>query len=271
MSTNYPLGSSDQELQRLQTQGGFYGDLTADILKRAGIRPNMKVLDVGCGAGDVSLLTAGLVGPGGFVLGIDKSQPAVDLARTRGHKSNAKNCEFKCVELDAFEDAGHFDALVGRLVLPYLKDPAATLRNLTRSLKPGGIVAFAELNLSSACSFPNLPLFSRCVEWLQRAFKAGGVQTDMGIRLPATFSKAGLKPPEMILLGHVEAESTSAAFDILAESVRSLGPRLAELGIVSEAEIDVTTLSLRLKEEARSHSAVVIPPCIVGGWSQLPE
>jgi ubiquinone/menaquinone biosynthesis C-methylase UbiE len=48
------------------------GEFTTRLLTDAGVGPGMRVLDVGCGAGDVSLLAAGLVGAGGSVLGIDR-------------------------------------------------------------------------------------------------------------------------------------------------------------------------------------------------------
>jgi SAM-dependent methyltransferase len=59
----YVLGHPDAELQRLAEQSAFYADLTEDAFRRAGLAPGMRVLDVGCGAGEVSLLAAATVGP----------------------------------------------------------------------------------------------------------------------------------------------------------------------------------------------------------------
>ena len=61
----YALGYSDDEFRRLERQGDYYRDLTKDVLVRAGMGPGMRVLDVGCGVGDVALIAAGLVGQGG--------------------------------------------------------------------------------------------------------------------------------------------------------------------------------------------------------------
>jgi SAM-dependent methyltransferase len=49
------------------------GDITEQVMQRAGVRPRMSVLDCGCGVGDVSFLIARLVGSAGRVLGIDRS------------------------------------------------------------------------------------------------------------------------------------------------------------------------------------------------------
>jgi SAM-dependent methyltransferase len=55
---DYALGHNHEELQRLIGQSRFLGELTEQVLRAAGIGPDMRVLDVGCGAGDVSFLAS---------------------------------------------------------------------------------------------------------------------------------------------------------------------------------------------------------------------
>jgi ubiquinone/menaquinone biosynthesis C-methylase UbiE len=85
MSTNdaYQLGHADVEIRRLLLQGRLYNDHTEHALHRAGLRPGMRVLDVGCGPGDVSFIAARLVGPTGTVVGVDASAEVIGLARGR--------------------------------------------------------------------------------------------------------------------------------------------------------------------------------------------
>ena len=80
---DYPLGYSAQEAQRLKDQGALIEELTQDVLRRAGLRRGMQVLDLGSGVGDVSLLAARMVGNEGSVLGIDKAPSSVEAARRR--------------------------------------------------------------------------------------------------------------------------------------------------------------------------------------------
>jgi len=79
----YVLGHSAEELNRLIDQARLFGELTEDVFVRAGIGPGMRVLDVGCGAGDVSFLLARMVGPSGTVVGVDRSEDAVAMANAR--------------------------------------------------------------------------------------------------------------------------------------------------------------------------------------------
>ena len=82
---NTSLGTPQSELERLIKQAAFFGDLTAHTLKLAGLGPGMRVLDLGCGAGDVSLLAASIVGPSGSVTGVDMNADTVK-ARAVPHR-----------------------------------------------------------------------------------------------------------------------------------------------------------------------------------------
>jgi len=70
----YALGHSEQELQRLSHQGQAFGPYTCQLFEQAGISRAMRVLDVGCGSGEVAFLAADLVGLSGEVVGADEKR-----------------------------------------------------------------------------------------------------------------------------------------------------------------------------------------------------
>ncbi len=80
-ASSYVLGHADVEVQRLLLQGRLYDDYTEHALRLAGLRPGMRVLDIGSGPGNVSFVAARLVGPTGSVLGVDAAPEMVELAR----------------------------------------------------------------------------------------------------------------------------------------------------------------------------------------------
>src|SRR5215475_5199610 len=172
----YLLGHSETEVRRLAMQSAFWGELTGEIFRRAGIGAGMHVLDIGCGAGDVAFLAARLVGPWGGVLGIDRSEDAVRRASARAADMGLGWCRFAVADVDAFATDERFDAVVGRLVLMYLSDPARTLRSLVRHLRPGGIVAFHEIVLSSMRCVPPVALMRRVEQWVITAFERAGAR-----------------------------------------------------------------------------------------------
>ena len=101
MSTNpaYLLGDDTGELQRLEEQARMLAPATRAILEMAGIRPGMRVVDLGTGAGDVALELAAMVGPSGSVIGIDQSAEALACARRRTAARGFGNVSFVQDEL----------------------------------------------------------------------------------------------------------------------------------------------------------------------------
>ncbi len=268
-SRPYALGYSESEFRRLTLQGEFYRDLTADVLRRAGIAAGMHVLDVGCGVGDVSLLAAELVGPCGSVLGIDRSAEAIKLAAWRAAEAGHQQVRFEATEIDAFSPPQKFDAVIGRLVLVYLPDPAAIVRRLAGLLRRGGLLAFQEMMIAMTRSVPDGLLWNRSIGWAVDTFTRAGLDVDMGGRLYATFLAAGLPAPQMISTARVEGGAQSTAYEVLAETVRSLLPLAERLGVATAAEVDVGTLAERLRREAIESDACVAPPPLVGAWARV--
>ncbi|HYX74522.1 MAG TPA: class I SAM-dependent methyltransferase [Steroidobacteraceae bacterium] len=267
---DYPLGYSEQEARRLAEQGALLEELTAQMFQRAGLRVGMRVLDIGCGVGDVTLLAARLVGPKGAVLGIDRAASSVETARSRANVLGTGHARFEQAELDSFDTEQTFEVLVGRLVLLYLPDPAATLRRLSRYLRPGGIIAFQEYDISATSQVPAGDLFLEVREWLLSAFAAAGAQLDMGTKLFSTFVRAGLPPPEMTAATPVACGPATGGYAYVAAVLRSLLPLIERAGIATAADIDIETLAVRMREDALAHERVMYLPRVVAAWTALP-
>jgi cyclopropane fatty-acyl-phospholipid synthase-like methyltransferase len=65
MSNEYALGYSTEEERRLAQQAEVFEPLTTDVFRHAGIGADMRVLDIGCGVGDVALVAARMVAQAG--------------------------------------------------------------------------------------------------------------------------------------------------------------------------------------------------------------
>ena len=121
----YVLGHSEQELARLETQAAIFGVETKEVLRRAGLKPGMRVLDVGCGVGDVAMAAARMVGPTGSVLGVDRAAQALPAARARAEHAGYTWLRFADADLRTFAPEEKFDALVGRFILMHVPDPVS--------------------------------------------------------------------------------------------------------------------------------------------------
>jgi 2-polyprenyl-3-methyl-5-hydroxy-6-metoxy-1,4-benzoquinol methylase len=269
-SSSYPLGYSENEASRLASQAAFLEDLTVDVLRRAGIRSGMKVLDLGCGVGDVSVLAARMVGESGEVLGIDRAASSVEKARRRAAALGTQSVRFETAELDAFDSAEKFDAVIGRLVLLYQPDPISVLRRFRNFLKPDGIVAFQEMDMETASQVPTSETFTSVCSWILGGHKAGGTELNMGSKLLPTFLNAGLPRPAMIAASRAESGPDSKVYAMLAQIVESLLPLLERTGTAVVEEVAIGTLADRLRQDAVANESVTFWPRLVGAWSRLP-
>jgi ubiquinone/menaquinone biosynthesis C-methylase UbiE len=264
----YVLGHSRRELDRLTAQARSFEPFTRQLLLEAGLEPGMRVLDVGAGAGDVTLLAAELVGPGGTVIGIDKAPQAVAVARQRASALGVMHVEFR--EGDAAEMTFDtpFDAVIGRLVLMYSHEPAKVLKKLAASVRPGGIVAFQEFDISGARSIPPAPTFDRSVELLTRTFAAVGSHTSLGSKLYPTFLAAGLPSPTLRLDGLIGGGPDAPLYEVVTDVTRSVLPVMIRLGIATAEAVDIDTLEDRLRQEVVRGGGVVTSPTLIGAWSR---
>jgi ubiquinone/menaquinone biosynthesis C-methylase UbiE len=265
---DYALGHTAREIDRLIEQARFFGDLTERLFRDAGMGPGMRILDIGCGAGDVSFLAARLVGSNGEVIGVDRSTEAIGVASSRAMQSSVTNVRFIESELDMLTLPEPVDMVVGRLILMYLPDPTALLRHLKALVKLGGVLAFQEFDLHGATSEPPCPLVEVTVERIRRTFAGGGIGVRTGLHLGRIFEDAGLGPPTMLGAARVERGPNSRLYRQLADVTRAVLPMMMRSGVASADEIDIETLETRLRDEAVALNATLIAPPLIGAWAR---
>jgi len=271
--SGYALGHTEDELDRIINVGRLFGDLTEHVLRLAGLAPGMRVLDVGCGPGEVVFLAAKLVGPQGTVIGVDMSPEAIELARQRAAAAGLTNVHFVTQDLADSELVldEPVDALIGRLVLQYLADPAQVLRRLVTLVKPGGLVAFQESEMKDdVYSEPVCPLYEAVIQRVKQTFIRIGADPRIGSRLAQIFEEAGLPTPQMILHARVERGPDSPIYDLAAQMTRVMLPLMQQTGVATAEEVDVETLAEQIRAEALALGATLVVPPWIGAWTRTP-
>ena len=255
---NYVLGHSKRELSRLILQAANLRPITTRLLGDIGLVQGMRVVDLGCGTGDVAMLAAEMVGTTGAVLGIDRDAAAIATARERARVAGYANIDF--VEGDASEmiGSGNCDLAIGRYVLVHQSDPVALIRAAVTHLRRGGAVAFHEvLLLGTWWSFPVVPLWEGTSDLINRTFRSVVKCPDAGARMVEHFYNAGVKLPRLFSETPVGGGPDSPLYAWAAETLRTLLPRAEEVGLAARGEIDIDRLEDHLRQAVTAVHAQV--------------
>jgi SAM-dependent methyltransferase len=268
-ATEYLLGHDEKELARLELQASMLAPATRAILYLAGIRPGMRVLDLGSGAGDVAFEVAGLVGPAGSVVGVDQSVKALGYAAVRAERRELTNVSFIHDDLHTTRIEDEFDAVVGRLILLYTPEPAEILRKFAALVRPGGIVAMMEYEMTAAGTLPPAELTARAVSWICQAFERSGLDASLGAKLGGIMAGAGFADATVIGMQGYRPPGDLAVPRLAAETVRTLLPAIERTGIATAAEVGIDTLEVRIAEESARLGTTFKPPTLVGAWARV--
>jgi ubiquinone/menaquinone biosynthesis C-methylase UbiE len=230
----------------------------------------MRVLDLGCGAGDVSLLAGELVGSTGWVVGIDRDREVLALAAERAQVAGLRQISFQEASVETFSPDEPFDLVIGRYVLIHQSDPLGFLRAAARLVRPGGCLAFHEIRLLQMFdSQPPVPLWQLAVNLIQMACQSGLPHYDVSSRLIEYFSEASLPEPDLFCETLVGGGIDSPLYAWAAETVRSFLPQLAKMGIVLGELLGVETLESRLREAVVEARSQIVGPAQVCAWARI--
>jgi len=220
--------------------GRFFGD--------AGIGPGSRVLDVGCGNGDLSRLVARLAGPRGEVVAIDRSEAALSTASAAGADPEAAPIHYRTADLSGeLPNLGRFDAIVGRRVLMYLPDISATLARLVALAAPGAMLAFQEHARGQLpFGLDALPLHCRLYDWMWDTVAAEGGDVTLGYGLVEQMEAKGLAIVHARSEGVLVQPGTPSFLPTLT---RIMLPRFLEHGVTTAEEVELDTLARRIEDE----------------------
>lgn len=195
----------------------------ADYFRDLELRPGLAVLEVGAGTGDFDRLIAGLVQPGGRVVGIDYSRTMVDEAteRSRGLGLPIEFRQADAHELP-FADAT-FDRCLATQVFQHLPKPERALAEMVRVARSGARVSITEPDWDSRVCALGDPALSRAVtrEWADRITHPGIVR-----ELPAMFAAAGLKHVRIDVTPYCMSDNDpEMALSLVAQPLQDLRER----------------------------------------------
>ncbi|MGW0891220.1 class I SAM-dependent methyltransferase [Saccharopolyspora sp. NPDC002578] len=224
--------------------------LTLARLAETGVGAGWRCLEVGAGAGDVSVWLADRVAPTGSVL-------MTDLRPMRESRGNLVVREHDVVTDPLPVES--FDLVVARLVLRHLPQREAVLAKLARSLKPGGWLQIDEFDTSYeplllAADEDSALLYEKFLTAKAVVMRSAGVDEEWGRRVPLAMHRAGLvdvDPRPHVQLRH----RGSADLRLLVHRLDHMRDGLLAAGM-TEAEL-VRVRAVMLHPEFRAASSLM--------------
>ncbi|MCJ2124947.1 class I SAM-dependent methyltransferase [Methylobacterium sp. J-077] len=224
----YALGQSEEALKRLIDQAAFVGPITERMLRAAGVGPGMRVLDIGCGAGDVTFQTAELVKANGHVLGVDMAGEPIRMAWQRAKAAGLANVTFReGTEADLDAEAP-FDCIIGRYVLIYQPNPVDFVRRLAAQLRPGGTLALQEVDFTHPiAAIPPMAKLDRMLNEIVAIMARTAADVGSATRMAGIFAEAGLPAPSGFCERTIGMEGARTFFRWAASSYAVLQSRIS--------------------------------------------
>lgn len=214
-----------------------------NFLVSQGVREGMSCLEAGCGAGAITRHLQSFLGKDGFVTGFDMDEESIELARKKFSDSRGVNFQVLDLEVDDLAFDQQFDLIYCRHVLEHLSDPEASIRKLTRYLKPGGLFVAQTIDCEGQYCWPDNAAYQKSAGLLARIIDSRGGHSDCGRWLPSILRKLKL------LRLHVEVENLvyleGEGKQFVPLTMEALGKGLLEEGLLEKEEFRQLLSELR--------------------------
>ncbi|MGQ0620750.1 MAG: class I SAM-dependent methyltransferase [Panacagrimonas sp.] len=259
---HYVIRGGVEGRERLQLLCRVLRPTTLALLERLRVPGDATCLDVGCGAGGVTLDIAQVVAPRGHAVGTDIDEVKLELARGEASDQGVTNIEYRKGDAGASLGSAEFDLVYARFLLTHLSDPAACIARMRDAVKPGGMVVVEDIDSTGYFSYPESAALLRYVELYSAAVFARGGDPNIGPRLPVLLLHAGL---ERIGMNVIQPAGLEGEFKLMNPvTMQSIADAVVQEGLATSGEIE--TLVAELYELARDTRTVVSIPRIVQAW-----
>jgi SAM-dependent methyltransferase len=237
MSENYLLAQGAADVDRLALLNQLYGPPSEALLVEAGLKPGLRVAEIGCGSGNMTCWLANKVGPTGHVTGVDSSRESLEQAQKQVRARHLGNVELVCSDVNQLSlPQGSFDLVYCRFVLMHQLQPEKGLRQMRGIVRTGGSVVCEELDLSRCFFEPAAPFVQRMMELNVALGDHRKVHYRLGSRMNTLFQRAGFGQFEVgfftpgLLRGPVK--------QLLTLSFREIAGKIVEDSLASQAEVE---------------------------------
>jgi 2-polyprenyl-3-methyl-5-hydroxy-6-metoxy-1,4-benzoquinol methylase len=234
-------------------------DITRKLIERGEIKSGMKILDLGCGDGNVTFLLSNYVGPEGIVVGIDSNENAIGNAKKKSKEFGLSNLYFIVGDItqDFKIEHSNFDVIIVRRVLMYLSNPQSTIATAMKYLKPNGIFLAQENNISKTpIGLESMPHHKKINDLIRKTLERENVNINLGFELCTILTDSGLKVENVWAEAVLSTPSQPTPWFFLAQVMKD---RMLTHKVISDvSELELETLGERLTNERMENTRTFI-------------
>ena len=264
----YLLGRSQAEEARLRKQVEELEGEARWLLGQLDIQPGARAIDLGCGPRGILDLLSERVGPAGHVVGLEKSEQFVELAREFVSTRHLGNVEVLQGDAKATGlPRGSFDVGHARLVLVNVPEPERVIAELVALVRPGGMVASHEADYLPHICHPPSPAWNRLFEVYEAYSRANGIDLFVGRKTYRMLRDAGIVDLQVKPVIHVYPHGHNRR-TIFWDFIQNVRDRIVTQGLLGAAQL--TDLMNALKAHLEDPGTLVVSHLFFQVWGRKP-
>ncbi len=241
----YILGTDEEELKRLQTQHNVWRSEMVKGWSLAEFKLGDVILDLGSGPGYCTKELAGIVGPSGKVLGVDRSQSFISHLKREKDKTNLSIEPILSTFDDLELDSESLDGIYCRWALAWIPNPKEILNKLKHFLRPGGKMVIHEYYFwTSHRTQPEKPALKKAIGTALQSFKDSDSEIDVGKYLHGWFHELGMGIINNRLMPKLATPNTEV-WEWPKTFYKSYFPRLIEMGLLTNEDVKLAFEDLK--------------------------
>jgi ubiquinone/menaquinone biosynthesis C-methylase UbiE len=262
----YLLGHSANEEERLRRQPQELAPDSRLLLDQLNIRPGDHTIDIGCGPRGILDLLSERVGANGRVVGLERSESTVQLARQFIAENDLRNVEVRQADAKATGlPRASFGVVHARLVLVNVPEPQRVVEEMIALARPGGVVASHEADWGAFLCDPPSPAWDRLLQVFLAYSRNNGIDLFVGRRTHQMFRAAGLTDIQVNPVIHVYAPGNDRR-NIFCDFLENVRDRILAERLITEAEFDERLTEL--KRHLDDTDTLVISHLFVQVWGR---
>jgi len=240
---HYVLRGGQWGYDRLKLLARIKRDDTLELFRRAGVRPGMRCLDLGCGGGEGTFDLAVAAGPEGSVTGVDMDSEKLALARTSARERGIGNVGFRAGNVNEWDEPDAYDFVYCRFLLQHLARPVDLLRRMWAAVRAGGVVAVEDADFDGLFCDPASAGFDFYRTMYPEVCRRNGGDPTIGRKLYRHFGQAGITDAEFRLVQGVAVTEDRKAIAVL--TLEACAEAITGTGLASADEVAAALADLR--------------------------